>query len=102
MKENNKKQDEEIGNGVLKVVSIFYLIVICVALTPSLHLVLIFIIYVLGAVGFISFFSAISQKDKENDTKDGYYAQYDESYGANADKHEKYLEEKIANEVMKK
>lgn len=38
---------------------------------------------------------------KGNNEKEGYYAQYGESFGTNADKHDLYIEEQIANEVMK-
>lgn len=36
-----------------------------------------------------------------NNEKEGYYAQYGESFGTNADKHDLYIEEQIANEVTK-
>mgnify|MGYP006957391395 CR=1 FL=1 len=55
--------------------------------------VLVFVILLFGGAGkaFLS----------SNDEKEGYYAQYGKSFGTNADKHDLYIEEQIANEVMK-
>lgn len=48
----------------------------------------------------ILLFSGLNAIDEVNNGKEGYYAEYGTSYGANADKHKKYLEERVANEIM--
>lgn len=64
---------------------------------------IIFIILVL-----FSAFSTFNGEDMNN-SKEGYYAQYGESFGANAHKHEKYkkkqeqfIEEQVANKIINK
>lgn len=56
---------------------------------------------------FLSVFSTLNGEEMNNG-KEGYYAQYGESFGANAHKHEQYqkkkeqfIEENIANKIMK-
>lgn len=55
--------------------------------------IILFIVLLFGGAGkaFLS----------NNNEKEGYYAQYGESFGANANKHDLYIEEQIANEVTK-
>lgn len=65
-------------------------------LSPFLFIIVVFIL------------NALFNNDKTNNGKEGYYAQYGESFGANAHKHEQYqkkkeqfIEENIANKIMK-
>lgn len=59
------------------------------------------LLFLLPFILLILLFSGLKTIDEENNGKSGYYAEYGTSYGTNADKHKKYLEEKIANEIMK-
>ena len=69
------------------------------------------IVSIFGAIFVIWLFLSVSSTfngEEMNNGKEGYYAQYGKSFGANAHKHEQYqkkkeqfIEENIANKIMK-
>ena len=83
---------------LIKVGIITYIVIIGCLISP----ILAFILLVVGCLIIaILFMGGINTMAEENNGKDGYYSQVGTSFGANADKHNKYLEHKISNEIMK-
>lgn len=94
---------------IVSIITIFVIIVwLILCLSPKTLGIILFILLI--AVVIIGFCAMMMTFNDEgiNNGKEGYYAQYGTSFGANADKHEKYkkrkeqyLEEQVANKIMK-
>lgn len=88
---------------------IFIVTIGIIAFSSYFTNILIIPFLIIGTIGiFILICGGLNAVNNCNEGKEGYYAEYGASYGANADKHLKYLEkqkqymkEKIANEIMK-
>lgn len=97
MNKNVKCSKIDILISIIGICIIIIWLFLCISpkiLGISSFIILLFIIPLL-------FMGGLNTINEENNGKSGYYAEYGTSYGANADKHKKYLEEKIANEIMK-
>lgn len=85
----------------LKITFIIILIWIILSATPLFPFITIIMIASISILTIISLMNVVNDPDVNNG-KEGYYAEYGTSYGANAEKHKKYLKEKIANDIMNK
>lgn len=97
----NNKNEFDTDKKVCKIALILIISWIIIMINPVLFPVLIIIFSIIKLIFYLALITVVNDKDTNNG-KDGYYAQYGTSFGANADKHKKYLEEKVANEIMRK
>lgn len=88
---------------------IFMTIIAIIAFSSYFTNILIIPFLIIGTIGvFVLICGGLNAINNCNEGKEGYYAEYGISYGANADKHNEYikrkqrqyLEEQIANNIM--
>lgn len=103
-KKEEIKQDAKICTIGLGLLALW----IIISLNPPLFFIIIVGFYVLKVVLFLSVMAVVND-ERTNNGKEGYYAQYGTSFGANAHKHEQYkkrqehyIEDRVANEVINK